>query len=245
VILLATTVKISRMRPEERPRERAIKEGARCLSLRECLAILVGSGPPGIGCFGIADSVINRFGSSKEDDDFFRCLEYSAQDRMDGIPGLGLASRSRLLACFEIARRFSNYRDECQKKSTIQKPNYLSTRTLFASVEKKVLIHLRCDVREWFGFLPMFRSGKIGELTVTENGARTHVNVDPLEFFARVLALRPSGIFIFHNHPSGDLTPSQNDIDITKRVQELCTRLGLQFLGHAIVSSTETKWIQI
>jgi DNA repair protein RadC len=69
------------------------------------------------------------------------------------------------------------------------------------------------------------------------------VNIDPAELFARVLALRPHGFYLFHNHPSGDLSPSPADIDLTRQVQRVSEQLGIRLLGHGIVSSREERWI--
>jgi DNA repair protein RadC len=66
---------------------------------------------------------------------------------------------------------------------------------------------------------------------------RTHVNVEPSELFARVLALRPRGFFLFHNHPSGTLSASGPDLHLTQRVKSTAQQLGLDFLGHWIVTA--------
>jgi DNA repair protein RadC len=73
---------------------------------------------------------------------------------------------------------------------------------------------------------------------------RTHVNIEPIELFARVLALRPHGFILIHNHPSGDLTPSLPDQEITDRVAQLARPFGIKMLGHWIVSARGEFWIK-
>jgi DNA repair protein RadC len=80
---------------------------------------------------------------------------------------------------------------------------------------------------------------------MVEKGARTHVNLDPAELFARILALRPRGVFLFHNHPSGILTPSQEDLDLTHTIREISEKFGIQLLGHWIVSAQSEHWITL
>jgi DNA repair protein RadC len=57
------------------------------------------------------------------------------------------------------------------------------------------------------------------------------------------LVLRPQGFFLFHNHPSGVLHPSVEDEDLTDRVAKVCQQLGLQFLGHAILTVSSHRWM--
>jgi DNA repair protein RadC len=88
------------------------------------------------------------------------------------------------------------------------------------------------------GFIPYHRDRTLGELCLVEHGARTHVNADATELFARVLALRPKGFFLAHNHPSGDLRPSPSDLELTDQVECLARQLGTPLLGHWIVAPT-------
>ena len=78
------------------------------------------------------------------------------------------------------------------------------------SVER-ISASLRRECQEWLGFVPVHRGGELGHFCLVERGVRTHVNIEPAELFARILALRPVGFYLFHNHPSGDLTPSEED----------------------------------
>jgi DNA repair protein RadC len=195
-----------------------------------------------VGCLGLANLLLSRPGdglsASEEERAFFNTIEVSAGAALQNVPGLGLANRAKLLAAFELGRRYALFRDtkRSQIKSTPSTP--LSDRAL-----KKILPALRGEAREWLGFVPYYRSTELGDLCVVERGVRTHVNIDPAELFARLLALRPLGYFLVHNHPSGNTTPSEQDFELTRRVGQLSKQLGIHQLGHWIVAPHEERLI--
>lgn len=227
----------------ERPRERCLEKGPASLSLRECLAVILGSGPPGKGSLGLARVLLQRPGeglaSSEEERAFFTAMESSGDSHLGGIAGLGPAGKARLLATFEIGRRYSNFRQSAA-------PHAPSGTTLPERAHEaltRIPPSDRGEPREWLGFIPVYRSGLVGELCVVERGVRTHVNVDPAELFARLLSLRPQGFFLSHNHPSGNLKPSPEDYHLTRTVRELAGQLGMRLFGHWIVSPGGEHWL--
>ncbi len=230
---------------EERPRERCLSRGPQCLSLRECIALILGSGPRGLGCMGVAGSFLERVakGMSRDEEEkaYFLTLEGNFQNQFQGIKGLGVAGKAKLLATFELGRRYALYKEASKLNQLPKKRGKHYPEMAF----DRVSLELRCESKEWLGFVPLYRSGKLGEFCLIERGVRSHVNFDPVELFASVLALRPLGFFMFHNHPSGDINPSQPDFELTKRVTEVSQHLGVQFLGHGIVSSTEERWVVV
>jgi DNA repair protein RadC len=225
----------------ERPRERCLQNGPQSLSLRECLALLIGSGPSGIGCLGIAGKLLDKPGKnlppSEEERAFFQGLEVSGLGHLSDISGLGPAGKSKILAAFELGRRYSHYR--AKHPGTTPQPSHL----LSVSALNQVTQELRSSPQEWFGFVSLYSNQRLGELCVIEKGARTHVNLDPAELFSRILALRPLGIILFHNHPSGNVTPSQEDLALTQKVRELLQEFRISLIGHWIVSPFDEYWV--
>jgi DNA repair protein RadC len=227
----------------ERPRERCLDKGPDTLSLRECLALILGSGPPGLGCLGLATHILARPGPGltypDEERAFFTAMESSGPAHLDHIEGLGPAGRARLLAAFEIGRRYANYR---------QAPVRLAPSGIQDMAQEalaRVAPSLRNDPREWLGFVCIHRTGEMGELCMVERGVRTHVNVDPAELFARLLALRPKGFILFHNHPSGHVSPSIEDLHLTRSIEDLARSLGMRLLGHWIVSPRGEHFLKV
>ena len=228
----------------EDPLSRCLQSGASCLSLRECLSLLVGSpyqnpaqiDDPQNTNLDLATQVLNRPGAwsdpAEEARAFFISMEAPGTKFLDEIDALDPCQRTRLLVAFEIARRYSEYR--CKKRKKGKVPiviGELTIRCLGRIPERR-----RLASQEWLGFVPVHRGGQLGRLCEVENGVRTHVNTDPAELFARLLALRPFGFYLVHNHPSGLVEPSRKDMDLTERVGSLGKQLGVQLFGHWIVA---------
>lgn len=227
----------------ERPRERCLRQGARALSLRELIAVILGSGPRGVGCLGLAERVLERPGTglpaAEEERAFFTALEGTGLAHLTAIPGLGESGQSRLLAAFELGRRYSLLQ-ESQRQGRAIRPRLARVAEVALGRISDVL---RAEPMEWLGFIPVYRSGQVGELCLVERGTRTHVNVDPTEIFARLLALRPAAFILSHNHPSGETRPSGPDYALTKEVWTQARAFGIELLGHWVVSARGEEWI--
>ncbi len=228
----------------ERPRERCLNLGAHSLSLRECLALILGSGPRGIGCMGLANRILTHPGEGFHCEDleraFFISLELTSASYLKEIGGLGPAGQARILASFEMGRRYFLFK--CQENKEIQ-TSQLNLPALAFNALNRLPATARSDPQEWLGFVPIYRNGQVGMFNFVEKGVRTHVNIEPAELFARVLILRPEGFLLFHNHPSGQLKPSLQDLELTEKVGEIANQLGIRLLGHWIVTLKGEYWI--
>ena len=227
----------------ERPRERCLKVGAHCLSLRECIAVILGSGPKKVGCLGIAQKILQPhvvpYSSEDESRAFFLAMETSPHAYLSEISGLGEASVARILAAFELGRKYFLFKSrKGVSASTFQSP-------LALQALKKIPESFRHEVQEWLGFIPIYSGGKVGKLCVVDRGARTHVNTDPAEFFSKLLALKPHDFFLAHNHPSGSIHASTQDLDLTRRIAHLSSQLGIHCRGHWIVTSGNETFIPV
>lgn len=225
----------------ERPRERLLRSGARGLSLRELLAVLLGVGPPGRGCLGLARDLLQAYGhpydSPEAERSLFLALESSGTSLLPAQRGLGIAGRCRVAAAFELGRRYALMREQERDCPPRMPP--------LRSVERQVLAKLTDDLRsavhEWLGFIPVYRNGVVGSLCVVAQGSRHCITVDQQDLFRQVLNLRPSAIFLVHNHPSGALDPSPEDDDLTRRVARLCSVFQIPLLDHLIVAGTNHR----
>lgn len=225
----------------ERPRERCLEKGSHTLSLRECLALLIHSGPPGVGSLGLATHLLHRPGEglteSEQERAFFTGIESSGLAHLQSLSGLGPAAQARILAAFEIGRRYSFYRLRRPSPSKSYRPSV--TEAACAQIDES----LRLSPQEWLGFVPVYHRCELGPFNLVERGVRTHVNFDPVELFARLLSLRPSGFFLFHNHPTGSLEPSHADLELTDQVSQVSRQFGIQFHGHGIITPLGHAWI--
>lgn len=229
-------MKISALPHTERPRERCLEHGPETLSLRECVAVILGTGPRGKGCLGTAEEIVDRPGKGlsgyEQEHAFFLAMESLGENYLKNIGGLGPAGRSRLLAAMEFGKRYHQYVSHRDPQRTeILRFSLVKKRSLAAIPPK-----MRAQPKEWLGFIPVFQNGKVGELCLVEKGVRTHVNTDRTEFFSRLLSLRPAAFFLAHNHPSGECEPSQEDVMLTASVKQLSSEFSIELLGHWIVS---------
>ncbi len=232
----------------ERPRERCLNHGPNVLSLRECIAVLLGSGPKGRGCLGLADDLLFSLGvleSNLSNDSqwsiFFR--------RVDGktplfakTKGFGEASRSRLLVLFEILRKHRIYRST-ENSCYREKPTEQSFEKIALQCLRRIPMTQRHASVEWFGFVPIY-GDRVGEFCEIERGVDHHVNFSLNRFFAFALPLEPKAICLAHNHPSGYLNPSDVDRHLTQAVREACEMFSISLLGHWIVGPKHQRWLE-
>lgn len=224
----------------ERPRERCLAFGAEALSLRECIAVLLGSGPRGKGCMGVAgdlmrmDSSHDKINSRDAEEHFLLQWLHTGPALLQQISGLGPAQRARLLACFEIAKRLHQV-----MPTSKQCPKSLNLSILEQRAFDKVPFEERHAKDEWFGFIGVYKTGNITNMQIVARGARQQVVVDRQRLFRDLLLSGAPAFFLIHNHPSGDLEPSAEDITMTTSIRSLATELNLQCLSHLIVTSNQ------
>lgn len=154
---------------------------------------------------------------------------------------LSASAKSKLRVAFRIAERYLAFHYRVRRR--LHQQSSVDLYEVDHQVWSLVPDSLRQAPKEWLGFIPLYPNGNLGDLSVVVEGAATHVKVEPIELFARILALRPLGIYLVHNHPSGDLTPSMADQELTQHVKRACDSIGLKFFGHGIVSSVGETWI--
>jgi DNA repair protein RadC len=239
----------------ETPLERCLNLGAHTLSLRECLSLILETRFPGphplrLGALAPASASSDAEPStepvllteSEAEHALFHGLEIGQHGQLPGLLGLRAEEKARILSALEIGRRFALHRE--RMRTIPRRPSGRAALKPYGSrALEKIPLSWRQEPREWLGFVPIFRNGLVGEFGVTELGQRTHVNTDPAELFARILAFRPRGFYLFHNHPSGNLSISDADAELTRRVGSLGQRLNTPLLGHAIVTLREHQWI--
>jgi DNA repair protein RadC len=227
----------------ERPRERCLKHGSEVLSLRECLALLFGTGPRGMGALGVAQELLDSSGLDLPSSDAERAF-FLAMDRIKpGAPlpqvkGLGPAHLSKLLAAFELAKRYARLQLENQRRArSLGQGKPLSKQRIMEQALSRITPEWRNSTTEWIGFVPIYRSGGVGEFCLICRGSSQRLQFEPIELFLRLLPIRPAGFVLFHNHPSGDLRPSAEDQELTRQVRKLASSFEIALLAHWIIGS--------
>jgi len=207
--------------PGEPPRERLARMGPSALTDPELLAVLLGTGTRGQPVHALAQQLLSTRGGLK-------ALVQHTPLELCALPGLGLARASRVLAALELGRR-------------VQKGEEVRPRLLCA---RDVVNYLRPTLsalpREVFHVLCLnTRNVLLQDVRVAE-GSVSACPVDPREVFAAGLAVRASALILAHNHPSGDPTPSAEDLSLTTRLMEGARLLGLKVLDHVILGGSRS-----
>lgn len=202
----------------DRPRERLRAVGARHLSVRELLAILVGSGGAGGSAFAVAERLLAWADGSP------RRLGTADPATLEAIAGVGAATAARVLAALELGRRgaaWSGSDDE-----PIRGP---------ADVYRRMGPRLRdLPQEEFHALLLNTRHRVVREVAVTR-GILDASLIHPREVFRQAVVEGAAGIILVHNHPSGDPTPSAEDRAVTRQLGEAGRALGIPVLDHVVI----------
>lgn len=204
---------------DDRPREKFLLKGKNSLSDSELLAIIMGSGNREETAVELARRILDSVNNN-----WNQLSLLSVKDLMK-FKGVGEVKAISIATALEIGRRRSN--QEIPEKPVISKSNdaYL--------VLKNHLSDLRTE-EFWAVFLN--QSNKVIHVAQLTQGGINQSIVDVRILFKTALDHFSTGIIISHNHPSGNLKPSKEDIDITKKIKEAGNMLNIQLLDHLIIT---------
>ncbi len=204
---------------EERPRERLVKFGEQALSVQELLQLILGRGVAGESIATTAQKLLTQFGSLQK-------LSEASIEELSLVKGIGLAKAGQIKAAFEIGRRLS-----------IQTPSYKKKElTNPEKVFKLIKSRLKDYTKEHFYLIALdSRNWSIHEVSLGTLNANL---VHPRESFAEAIKSKAASVIFVHNHPSGDFEPSEDDLEITKRLVESGKILGIEVVDHIIITKT-------
>lgn len=212
-------MKIQDWLPQERPREKLLKQGAESLSDSELLAILLGSGIRGLNCVDWAREQLTERGGLVA---FFRM---DSQELL-ALAGLGPAQTARIIAVREIAARFAKAKLSPRQK--LEEPQALVD---------YLRLSLGNEKREKFRVFFLNKKLEILEEVNLFEGTIDETPVYPREIVERALLCRATCVILAHNHPSGRLQPSPEDIRVTQKIVSACDLVGVRVLDHVIVGA--------
>ncbi|MCP5161336.1 MAG: DNA repair protein RadC [Hahellaceae bacterium] len=206
----------------ERPREKLLKKGAHTLSDAELLAIFLRTGIPGKTAVDLARDLLTQFSS-------LNALLSASQTAFCKAPGLGLAKYAHLQAVLEMARR--HLLEDVEKSDCLTHPqqvrHYLSAK--IGRLPYEVFCCLFLDSQH--------RVLRIEELF---RGTIDSASVYPREIVSQSLHHNAAAVIFAHNHPSGQIEPSQADIQITQRLKQALELIDVRVLDHFIIGATNT-----
>jgi DNA repair protein RadC len=204
---------------EDRPREKMLLKGIQSLSDSELLALLIGSGTRKFSAVDLARQVLNMAGNNLD-----KLGKYSVSD-LKKLNGIGQARAISIVAALELGRRrnLSDSPDDC--KITGSSDVFVLMGPLLSDLS-----------HEEFWALLLNRSNKIIEKRKISQGGITGTVTDIRMILKLALDNLATGLIICHNHPSGNLQPSDADISITRRIKESAALMDITLLDHVIVA---------
>ena len=204
---------------EERPREKLVRLGAASVSSAELIAILLGQGTPKLNVVALSQKLLRRFGSLEG-------LSEASLKELQELEGIGPAKAVTLLAAFQLHRNLKKEQAESRLVS-FRNPAQV------ARIYQNVIGHV---MQEYFYVVLLnARMERIMDFEVSK-GSMERTIVHPREVFRPAVRNGAKGIILIHNHPGGVLEPSQDDLDITKRIIAGGEILGIQVYDHIIVT---------
>ncbi|MFA6093181.1 MAG: DNA repair protein RadC [Elusimicrobiota bacterium] len=209
-------MRIDELEPCLRPRERLLKRGPAVLADEELLAVLLRTGYAGCGALDLARSLLEAHPGG--------ALARLSPARLAGLKGVGRSRACVLSAGFELARRWRSSQEDAL-------PMMDSPARVFER-----LSDLRGRSKEHLVGFYLNACNKLVHQETISVGTLTASLVHPREVFSPALERSAAGVVVAHNHPSGELVPSSEDIQATRRLAAAGKLLGIPLLDHVIVT---------
>jgi len=197
----------------ERPREKLLDNGASILSDHELLAIILGKGTQRDDVLTLSRKIVRIIDE--------KGMSFSAHD-ITNIAGIGTAKAATIAAAFEFVRRRI-------------RPEGLKIK--FPADILPLIQHYADRKQEHFICVSMNGANEVMSVRVVTIGLINKTHVHPREVFADVLSERASAIIVAHNHPQGDLHPSEEDKNMTIMLQKAAATLKISFLDHIVFNT--------
>lgn len=217
--------KIKNLPKHEQPREKLIEKGVENLRDSELMAILLGTGIEGKDVMKLSGDILKEYSKKK-----LLALNY---EKLSKIKGIGPAKACLLLAAFELTKRALEVEDN-------NLPMVDSAKNAMAHLQE-----LRTAKREHFVALYLNARNQLVHKEIISIGTLNTSLAHPREVFKPAVDCLAASIIVAHNHPSGSLDPSSDDIEITKQLIHAGKILDISILNHIIVTKDKWKVINI
>jgi DNA repair protein RadC len=212
-------LRIQDIHPNDRPRERLIKHGASGLTNNELLAVILRTGTKSENVLTMCSRLLSTYNIQQ--------LSLASITKLQQIHGIGSAKAAQISAVFELARRLESFSEK--EKPSISSPEaaYTYIYPILREQKKESFIALYLDTKNKLIFKEIVSVGSL-------NANIVH----PREVFRPAIVQSAAAIIVAHNHPSGDPAPSQNDIDITRKLIETGKIIGIEIHDHIIIGNS-------
>lgn len=209
-----------------KPREKALTNGINTLTDIELLAIILRVGSKNISVLDLSANLIDECNGLKN-------MANMKIDDLVKIDGLGKVKALEIMAVCELSKRINEV--------SIRENEYVNNPKVIYELFKKRFEN--CYQEHFMIVLLNTKNAIIGYETIFK-GTLNHSIVHPREIFSYIIRNNANSFICVHNHPSGDPTPSQNDIEVTKLLKETSQLFGINFLDHIIIGNGEYVSLQ-
>jgi DNA repair protein RadC len=204
--------------PHDRPREKLERLGARGLGDNELLALVIGSGSRDADALSVANQLIEHAGG-------LNGLTRMGLDYLRLVSGVGPARAARIIAAVELGRR-------TLIRGVAERPQLSTPRQVAAYL----LPQYGAGPVEQFGIVMLDTKHRVIRIRIVSVGSLDSTVVHPREVFREAASASASAIVLFHNHPSGDPTPSPDDLVLTTRMVRAGGIMGIDVIDHLILA---------
>ena len=211
-------IDIKNVPESERPRERLLSRGVSSLSAIELITVILGNGVQGNSVMDLSAKLFSKFGDLSS-------IGKLSVEEIIAIKGIGIAKACQIVAVFEIARRFSSGSFLKRHELNSTKAVYNFIKPYITSRQKEHFIVVCLDSRRRFLGVDNISIGTINQSIV-----------HPREVFKPAINRNASFVVLVHNHPSGDVNPSLDDLTTTERLVDAARMIGIPIVDHVIVS---------
>jgi DNA repair protein RadC len=203
--------------PDDRPREKLLRLGATSLGDNELVAVVVGSGCRGADALDVANEVLRARGG-------LHGLARSTCGDLSRVAGIGEAKAAQIAASVEIGRRALGHAPGARIQ--LRTPREAAAYLLPAFGARPV---------EHFGVVLLDTKHRVLRSTVVASGTLNTTIVLPRDVFREAMLGGAAAVIAFHNHPSGDPTPSADDLDLTRRLVAAGALIGIDLVDHVVL----------
>ncbi len=220
-----TTYRITDFAAIDRPRERLQKNGAHTLKNEELLAILLRVGVEGENVIQLAQGLLAKFGG-------LTGLHKANLDELTSIRGIGLAKAAQLKAALEIGDRFR--KETPDERPSIHSPEDAANMLMYrmSGLEQEEMWVVLLDTRN-----------RLIEIDHVYKGSLNSSQVRLAELFKGAIRKNANSIIIAHNHPSGDPSPSPDDVAVTRAIYQAGKLLDIDVLDHLVIGLN--RWVSL
>ncbi len=211
-------MKVAELPVKQRPRERLLERGPETLTDTELVAVLLRTGRRGEGVLELAERWLGEVGG-------LAGLAALPAAQLVARSGVGPAKGAVLVAALEVARRLA--RERIEGRRLLDRP---------AEVATFLQEQCRGERVEVFGYLLLDARHRLMVCRPIHRGSRTQTPVEPAEVFKEAILGNAHALLVWHFHPSGDPTPSDDDLDLTRRLARAGELLNIRLLDHLVVA---------